>query len=434
MPQTPSRTLVATDASHSTVAASNPHIVVIGAGIIGLSAAYHLVRGGTRVTVIDRDPLGDKASLGNAGAIAVAEIMPASAPGALFRIARWMFDPLGPVAVRPTYAPKLLPFLWRFAKASTLPEVERICAALAAINLRVYDDLLPMLADARLSQALHRKGALSLYETEAGYQRDAAEWARKRAHGIVCQDLSSAEARQLEPALGTRVHRAVLTPQWSFVSDPKQIVDGLRQRLVQYGVLIATEEVREILCETSTVTIVGAGGTRLTADKVVIAAGAWSGRLARGLGDRVLLESERGYNMTLPNSGISLERQLTFAERKFVATPLSRGLRIGGAAEFGGLSAPPNYKRSQVLVDLARRYLPGLRCEGGTSWAGHRPTTPDSLPVIGRSPRHANVIYAFGHGHLGLTQAATTGRMVAELALDTPSSIDITPYGIERFA
>jgi D-amino-acid dehydrogenase len=147
----------------------------------------------------------------------------------------------------------------------------------------------------------------------------------------------------------------------------------------------------------------------------------------------VLLESERGYNSTLPDPGITLHRQLIFAERKFVATPLSCGLRIGGAAEFGGLNAPANFKRSRALVELAHRYLPELRIEGGTNWAGHRPTTPDSLPVIGMSKGHPKVCYAFGHGHLGLTQAATTGRLITDLIVGRRPAIDLSPYDIGRF-
>jgi D-amino-acid dehydrogenase len=128
-----------------------------------------------------------------------------------------------------------------------------------------------------------------------------------------------------------------------------------------------------------------------------------------------------------------LRREVIFAERKFVATPLSCGLRIGGAAEFGGLHAEPNFKRCQALVTLATRYLPDLRTGGGTNWAGHRPATPDSLPVIGASPRHRHVFYAFGHGHLGLTQAATTGRLIANLIRGAPDTIDLSPYAIARF-
>jgi D-amino-acid dehydrogenase len=209
----------------------------------------------------------------------------------------------------------------------------------------------------------------------------------------------------------------------------------LKEWLLSRGVVINRGEVCNIVSgSTSPLSVTLEGGHPIAADRAVIAAGAWSAILARRLGDPVLLESERGYNATLPHPGIVVERELIFAEQKFVATPLSCGLRIGGAAEFGGLSAAPNFKRSQALVELARRYLPELRTEGGTHWAGHRPATPDSLPVIGKSRHQAHVFYAFGHGHLGLTQAATTGRLVSELVFQHPSSIDMTPYGIERFA
>jgi D-amino-acid dehydrogenase len=414
----------------------NIHVAVVGAGIIGLAVAYHLMKDGAQVTLIDKDPEGDKASLGTAGGIAVTEVMPASAPGSLWRVFGWMLDPLGPLAVRPTHAPKLIPWLSRFAQAGVQREVDRISKALAAINSRVYEDLLPMLSEAGLAGELNRNGSLSLYESDAGYRRDAAEWACKRSHGIEVQDLTGAQARDMEPALGPRVHRAVFTPQWSHVNDPKRMVQRLREWLAGQGVAIHRGEVSDIESKfpDSQLTIALRGGQHMTADKTVIAAGAWSGILAQRLGDRVLMESERGYNTTLPDSGIVLQRQLIFAERKFVATPLSCGLRIGGAAEFGGLTAAPNFKRSQTLVKLAHLYLPALRTEGGTNWAGHRPTTPDSLPVIGRAPHQKNVFYAFGHGHLGLTQAATTGRLVSELVFAQPSSIDMTPFGIGRFS
>ncbi len=406
----------------------------MGAGIVGLAAAYHLLKEGAQVTVVDRDADGDKCSFGNAGGIAVTEVMPAAAPGVLWRVFGWMLDPLGPLAVRPAHAFKLLPWLARFARVSTPREVERIANAIAAINRRVYDDLLPMLAETGLTPELHRTGALNVYESEKGYLLDAEELACKRAHGIVVQELTAAEARQMEPALGPLVHRAVFTPQWSHVNDPKRLVQGIREWLLSRGVIIKKGEVRNIAPGSTTPLAIEANGESIAVDRVVVAAGAWSAILARRLGDRVLLESERGYNMTIPDSGIALRQQLIFAERKFVATPLTCGLRIGGAAEFGGLNAEPNYKRSSVLVELARLYLPGLRTEGGKSWAGHRPTTPDSLPVIGPSMHQPNVFYAFGHGHLGLTQSATTGRLVSELVFRRPASIDLAPYGIERFA
>lgn len=410
-------------------------VLIIGAGVVGLGCAFQLWKDGHVVTVVDRDPEGDKASFGNAGGIGITEVVPAAVPGVFWRVPGWLLDPLGPLALRPGHAPRLLPWLWRFSRSAAPGEVARISAALAALNLRVYDDLLPMLAQTGLSGELHRKGALSVYESEAGFRRDGAEWELKRSLGIETEELSGDAARRLEPALGPIVRRAIFTPQWSHVSDPKRIVDGLSRWLQGQGVEILTGEVTDIEASgSSPVSVRLRDGRALASDRVVVAAGAWSGALARRLGDPVLLESERGYNTTLPAPGIALEREIIFAERKFTATPLSCGLRIGGAAEFAGLVAAPNYRRSRALVTLASRYLPGLATAGGTEWMGHRPATPDGLPVIGASPRQPRVFYAFGHGHVGLTQAATTGRLIADLVRGKPPAIDLGPYAIGRFA
>jgi D-amino-acid dehydrogenase len=410
-------------------------VVVVGAGIVGIATAHYLVRERAAVTIVDRAPEGDKASFGNAGGIAVTEIVPASVPGLAWRLPIWLLDPLGPLAVRPAHALRLVPWLWRFSQAGTPNEVSRIASALSALNNRVYEDLRPMLAETGLSGELNERGALTVYESEEGFRRDAEEWALKRDHGVAIKNLTGDEARDMEPALGAIVHRAVFTPQWSHINDPKRLVGSLRERLRVRGVTFITGDVIDISDPGGGMPQVNlAGGRSIAAKNVVVAAGAWSGGLAKRLGDRVLLESERGYNTTLPDPGIALSREVIFAERKFVATPLSCGLRIGGAAEFGGLHAEPNFKRCQALVKLATRYLPGLKVGGGTNWAGHRPATPDSLPVIGASPRHRQVFYAFGHGHLGLTQAATTGRLISNLIRGAPTPIDLSPYAIERFS
>jgi D-amino-acid dehydrogenase len=409
-------------------------ILVIGAGVVGLAVAYHLVEQGAVVTVIDKDPEGDKASFGNAGGIAVTEVVPASTPGIIWRAPRFLLDPLGPLAIRPSHALNLLPWLWRFVRAGAPEEVARVSAALSALNRRVYDDLLPMLRRTGLAGELHQKGALTVYETEAGFRHDADEWSLKRAHGVATDVIDGDGARHLEPALGSNIRRAVFTPQWSHVNDPKRLVDGLRRWLQSAGVTIMSGSVEEIVPSGQDGPSARLrDGRKVQADAVVVAAGVWSGLIAKTLGDPALLESERGYNATLPNPGIALEREIIFAEKKFVATPLSCGLRVGGAAEFGGLDAAANYRRSETLLSLASRYLPGLRTSGAMNWAGHRPATPDSLPVIGPSVAHPNVFYAFGHGHLGLTQAATTGRLVADLISNRPSSIDLSPYAISRF-
>jgi D-amino-acid dehydrogenase len=404
-------------------------VVIVGAGIVGLGCAYHLLQDGHRVTILDRDPEGDRASDGNAGGIAVPEIVPASSPGLWARVPGWLIDPLGPLSIRPSHLPKLLPWLNRFLRSGSRRSVEAGARALAALNARTYDDLGPMLDAIGLAGDLHRVGALCVYESEAGLARDQAEWDLRASLGVAFARVSGDQARATEPALGPRVKCAIELPTWSHVSDPKRIVTSLRDWVRSRGAAIVAGEATDI----GAADVVTSQGRRVAFETCVVAVGAWSAMLAKRIGDRALIESERGYNATLPAPGVALSREIIFAERKFVATPLAAGLRIGGAAEFAGLDAPANFRRSEALLALARLYLPGLRSEGAAVWMGQRPATPDSLPIIGRSSRRRNILYACGHGHLGLTQAATTGRLIADLIGERTPPIDMTPYSIERF-
>ncbi|MDK1492937.1 FAD-binding oxidoreductase [Sinorhizobium sp. 7-81] len=406
------------------------HVVIVGTGIIGLSTARALLSDGHVVTLVDRNPAGDKASFGNAGGLGVTEIVPASVPGLIWKIPGWLIDPLGPLSLRPGHFPKLVPWLLRFMKSGSRQEMLRITSALAALTAPVYDDFLPMLDELGMSHELHRVGALWVYETEAGFAADATDRALRRSHGGIFEEMDGDEARRLEPALGKNVVRAALTPQWSHFSDPKRVMDRLREQVASRGGKIVQGEAVAI----AGTAVELSDGTKLPFERMVIAAGAWSARLAATIGDRVMVESERGYNITIPDSGVCLTREVIFAERKFVATPMDIGLRIGGAAEFAGLDAPANYARSDALAALAHLYLPGLKTEGGTRWMGHRPTTPDSLPVIGPSSNRPDVIHAHGHSHIGLTLGPTTGRLVADLIAGRTTAIDLAPFSASRFS
>lgn len=406
------------------------HVVIVGTGIIGLSTARALLSDGHAVTLVDRDPSGDKASFGNAGGLGVTEIVPASVPGLIWKVPGWLIDPLGPLSLRPEHFPKMLPWLLRFMKSGSHREMLRLTSALAALIAPVYDDFLPLLDDLGLSHELHRVGALWVYETDSGFAADAADRELRRLHGGIFEEMDGDEARRLEPALGKKVVRAVLTPQWSYFSDPKRVVDRLREHVASRGATIVPGEAVAI----SGTALELSDRTKLPFERLVIAAGAWSARLAATIGDRVLLESERGYNITIPDPGVSLSREVIFAERKFVATPMDMGLRIGGAAEFAGLDAAAKYARSDALAALAHPYLPGLKTGGGMRWMGHRPTTPDSLPVIGASPNRPDVIHAYGHSHIGLTLGPTTGRLVADLIADRSGPIDLSPFSAGRFS
>jgi len=411
-----------------------PDVVVIGAGVVGLACAWSALKDGAAVTIVDRDFEGDRTSHGNAGGIAVTESTPISVNGLFLNAARWLCDPLGPLALNWRHVPAALPWFMAFRRAGQQPRFTAISHALAALNNRVYQDLVPMFEDIGAMTMFYRRGALTVYETDEAFKADAKDWHFKRELGVRCRALSQAEIRECEPALAPVFKHGMFLDDWSHIGDPKQLVSLLRDRVRELGAqFVEGTAVALDVSDSAAPAARLAGGRAVAGRRLVVAAGAWSGALAASIGDRVLLDSERGYNTTLPQSGTTLSREVIFAERKFVATPLDIGLRIGGAAEFAGLHAAPNFKRSDALLTLGKRFLPGLDARGAVQWMGHRPSTPDSLPVIGRSPHVPSVIYAFGHGHLGLTQSATTGALVADLLADRTPGTGLGAYSIERF-
>ena len=402
--------------------------LVIGAGIVGLSCAFFLRRTGHDVTILDRDPNGDRASLGNAGAIAQPEVMPIAAPGIVSKLPRYLLDPLGPLYIQLGYSWRLWPYLSRFLRAANNRQYAAGAESMGSLLATAFDDHGTIHQETGLGHLLNKDGHLWVYRSPA--VRDALpDWKIRERQGLACTFLNRDELVSEEPALGPMAACAVRTNDWATYVDPKAYVMGLMTHLREQGVAFQDCNVETLDGDTVT----GTDGRRYPFEYLVIAAGAWSHRLTEQLGDWCPLETERGYNTTIPSPGISLNRMLTFAEDHFVATPMSMGLRIGGAVEFAGLKTPPNYNRSKALLKLAAKYLPELNVDGGTEWMGHRPSTPDSLPVIDRASRYSNIFYAFGHGHLGLTGSATTGRLIASLVRGEEVGLDLTPFRIGRF-
>jgi len=411
-----------------------PDVVVIGAGIIGLACAWSALQDGARTTVIDTDFEGDRTSHGNAGVIAMADSTPISVPGVWRKVPKWLLDPLGPLSLDWKHLPSALPWFMAFQQASRPSRFKEISDALAVLHQRVYRDLLPMLSDVGAMNILYRRGALVVYETDAAFYADADEWRFKQSLGAKLRMMRADAVREMEPALAGVFKHGVFQEECAHVGDPREVVTRIRERIRALGATFVRGKVKAVAGAEGGAVAILEDSARVRGRNVVVATGAWSARLAASVGDRVLLESERGYNTTLPAAAIHLSREVVFAERKFVATPLDIGLRIGGAAEFAGLRAPPNYQRSRALLSLGQRFLPGLQEDGAVQWMGHRPSTPDSLPVIGRSPKVPAIIYAFGHGHLGLTQSASTGALVADIIAGRTSDVPMAPYRIARFS
>lgn len=409
-------------------------IAVVGAGIIGTTIAYALQRRGSSVTLVDRDAPGKGASYGNMASIAVTEFMPASRPGVWAQMPKWLLDPEGPVRIRPAYMPKLVPWFLRFLAASRPSKLRELEAAGAALCGRAHEDLGALLAETGLTQMLSAEGCLSLYADEAEFRADREHIEILERFGFRHEILGRNAIHDLEPALTTTIAKAVLFPDNRSVADPYKLVRALAEKFQALAGVIQTGEVAGFEEEEGRVSALRlADGRRLAADRVVLAAGAFTGRLSKLLGEAIPLETERGYHTQIMAPGISMRHSIIWPARAFMVTPTAGGIRVGGTVEMAGLDAPPDYRRAKILVKRAQEALPNLKAEQTSEWMGHRPALPDTVPVIGPSAKRRNVLYATGHGHLGLTYAATTSRLIADLVTGAKPAIDLKPYRVDRF-
>ncbi|WP_307286272.1 NAD(P)/FAD-dependent oxidoreductase [Phyllobacterium ifriqiyense] len=411
----------------------NIDILIIGAGIVGVAAAAILAESGRKVLVVDRQGICEGTSSGNAGALAFSDILPMASKGVLAKVPGWLMDPLGPFTIRPSYLPKLLPWLYRFWRASSADMLEHTVRAQGAMMRLAEPEMLGLMQRAGLGRMVREDGSLELYESEDELNASLSGWNARRAAGIAFEHLRGSQLRECQPGLSPRFIAGTFVPGWKTVSDPKHVGEGLWNYAQRNGAIFYQGEVASISAGEQGAIAHFADGRTINAAKIVVAAGAWSHHLAQNLGDRIPLETERGYNTTLPVGAFDLKRQLIFSGHGFVVTPLETGVRVGGAVELGGLKLPPNYKRAEIMLSKAEQFMPGLQSKGGRQWMGYRPSTPDSLPVIGTSRLTDNVLYAFGHGHLGLTQSGVTARLISDLIGGHASSISIDPYSPKRF-
>ena len=408
-------------------------IAVIGGGIVGICVATQLAETGRQVTVIDRTGICEETSSGNAAALAFSDILPLAHKGMLANVPKWLADPLGPLSIPPGYFAKLAPWLYRFWRAGNPNKFEASLAAQASMMKLAESEWMALMERSGTLPMLREDGSLELYEGDAEFRASLPGWAARDCFGIGYRHLDRAELSGYQPGLSDRFTAATFVPGWKTVSDPKDFGKAIWAYAERRGAGFVHGDVGLLLPRGETVTIQLRQGQTLSARHLVIAAGAWSHLLARQLGEKIPLETERGYNTTLPPGAFDIKRQLIFSGHGFVITPLATGIRVGGAVELGGIHRPPNYARSKAMLEKAKQFLPGLKTGGGREWMGYRPSLPDSLPVIGRSKRNANILYAFGHGHLGLTQSAATGSLVRDLVLGQAPAIDISPFSAQRF-
>ena len=408
-------------------------VAVIGAGIVGTVAACFLRREGHAVTLLDRDAPGAGASFGNSGVISPAAVMPVAMPGLLKKVPRWLLDETGPLYIDWRELPRLASWLIAFVRAGREDRVRAISASLAALNGPTLDLLMPLLREAGLDALVRRKGMLYVDPIGQESAGESLAVSLQRAAGHKVEVLDSDGLHDLEPALAPGFATGVYVPAAAHTVDPHRLVTGLAEHFEHQGGTFRRAHVDRIVATTRDRAAIAADGDIRDYDTVVIAAGVWSKPLVARLGYRVPLVAQRGYHVTFTNPGVALSRVVLPVSLPATIVPMAMGIRIGGTVEFAREDRPANERRTEALCRHAKTTFPALRIDERTTWMGERPCMPDSLPVIGRAPRHSAVLFAFGHGHQGVIGAPGTAQAIADLVVGREPALDLAPFGVERF-
>ncbi len=416
------------------------HVVVIGAGIVGAATAVELLRDSHRVTIVEPgDPGGEQAaSYGNGCWLSPSSVVPMSVPGLWKKVPGFLSDPLGPLAIRWSYFPTALPWLWRFLNAgSSVAKLRRTAAALRPLVADCPARHKQLAEEAGVGELIHKTGLLYIFPTRADFEAEKLAWDLRRENGVGWIELDADQLRQYEPALDRRYSFGLLVEEGGHCTDPGAYVAALVRHAQAQGAALLRDRAVGFDITQGRLRAVRTAEQSISCDKAVIAAGAWSKPLAVQAGDRVKLETERGYHAMIANPESFPRTPIMPSDGKMSNTMTRMGLRVAGQVEIAGLDAAPNWKRAEILRDYALRTYPGLPrdlpAERVKVWMGHRPSMPDSLPCIGPASGCGDVVHCYGHGHIGLAAGAISGRLAADIVSAKPPVIDPAPYDPARF-
>ncbi len=412
---------------------THPDVVVIGAGAVGLSCAYHLARRGCSVAVVERDEVGFGASRANAGWVVPSFSGPVPSPASLKTAVKTFARPDSPLKIRLDRSWRYVSFLARMLAASRRSVYEaglEATSRLASEAVASFDELT---ADG-VELERHREGMLLLFRDESGIHEQLAALRQMERFGLPrAQPLTAPEVRALEPMVSPALAGAIRCEPDEHV-DPSTLMDGLARRCRELGISILTGSHVDALRPREDYVAVTAGGRILTARDVVIAAGAGSRAVAALLGVDLPVRGGKGYGLDMPSVNGSLRHATYLSERKVAVTPLARGIRLAGTMEFGAEDARIDERRIRGLHHAARDYFEHWRTSPSSAWSGLRPMTPDGLPIIGSLPTLPGVHVATGHAMLGITLAPVTGARVASIIVDGGEPADLDPFSPSRFA
>jgi len=409
-------------------------IAVIGAGIVGVSTAEWLRRDGHAVTLIDRIEPGDPAqtSYGNAGLLARTAVVPVSVPGLLKHVPSMLMDPDGPLFLRWSYLPRLLPWLMPFLRNGREDKVREISTSLDAILGDSVDQHRALSAGTAAADYIETGDYAYLYKDRAAFEKDAWGFGIRREHGAEWEEWDRAALLERDPHLSEQVGFAAALKDHGWIRDPGAYVAALFAAYRAGGGGFQLGEVDAIAPAEAGGTVTVAGEATAY-DRIVVASGVWSRRMAEQLGHTVPMEAERGYHLVLENPSFQPAIPYMVADAKFAVTPMDGGLRCAGLVEFAGIDAPAKMERTKLFERRIRALYPTLEWSGMQTWMGRRPSTPDSLPLIGESTRARGIWFGFGAQHVGLTSGPKTGRLIADMIAGRHPNIDMAPFATNRF-
>ena len=420
---------------------SAPHVVVIGAGIVGAATALEALSAGFRVTILEPgEPGGEQAaSYGNGCWLSPMSVIPPAMPGLWKKIPKFLMDPLGPLAIRWSYLPKVAPWLVKYLRAgSTEAKVEATARAIRPL-LAGSPALHRQLAErAGVARLIERRGLMYVYENRAQFESEAMAWRIRRKVGIEWLELDADEMRQREPELDRRYGFGVLVEEGGHCRDPGAYVAALVAQAIAEGAALRRVRAIGFRIEGGRLKAVLTEAGEVVADRAVISAGAYSRHLAAAAGSDVPLETERGYHAMILDAPVGPRTPLMPYDGKMSVTMTDRGLRCAGQVEIAGLAAAPNWQRAEILRDHLLRSFPNLPrdlpADRVKVWMGHRPSMPDGLPCIGPAGASPDVLLAFGHGHVGLVAGPRTARAVSRLLTGQAPELPLAPFRPSRFA
>lgn len=407
-------------------------VVVIGAGIAGVSAAVWLQRNGCEVVLVDRLDPGEGASFGNAGLLAVSSVAPVTTPGLALKAPGYALKPDSPLFVIWRRMPMIAPWLVRYLLHANDRDTRRIASGLADIVCDSVEQHSAIAAGTGAEKWLRDSDCVYAYRSRAEFERDSYVWSLRREAGQTPEIVEGDAVREAQPELGPGTQLLAVLRNHGYVRSPGRYVKDLAAHFLDRGGVFRKTQVRGIGLSGGRVRSVDTEDGGISCGTAVVAAGVWSGDLLRTIGLKIPVQSERGYHLLFKNPSIELSCPIMVAAGKFAATPMEDGIRSAGVLEFGGLGQPPSAAPLAFIRRKTRETFPNLRWDSEVQWSGHRPAPCDSLPLIGEAGS-TRVFMAFGHHHIGLTGGPKTGRIVARLVTGSDPGLDASVFSPNRF-